>query len=184
MLGSYEQVPPFGFRRKKVFDVVDRGIEFGGRLYEWKEIRGFQAVGGIGSIDFADGTRCRIHMNSFRKEGGRRHLSLFGGNPVFRELAGYWYRKKLESLKSPRLEVVQSEIAELADALDSASDPDSVSELERQLMRANNSYLELQANYLYELDAEYERLRRKQRNSVTMIVVAVFVAIAVIAWNP
>lgn len=183
MLGSYEQVPPFGFRRKKVFDVVERGVEFRERLYEWTEIMDFQAVKGVGSIHFADGTRCRIHMNSFRKKGGRGSISLFGGNTAFSELARYWYKKKLASLKPPGLAVAESDINELGGALVSASDPDDVSRLECQLTRANEDHLELWKSYLGELDAEYERLRLKQRNSVTMIIVVVFAIIAMISWG-
>ena len=184
MLGSYEQVPPFGFRRKKVFDVVERGVEFRERLYEWNEIRDFQAISGIGSINFTDGTRCRIHMNSFRKQGERGHLSLFGGNPTFRNLAGYWYKKKLESLKSPKLEEVKSEITQLTDVLDSASNPDDVSRIGRKLTQANKEYLDLQVNYLKELDAEYEKFRGKQRIRIAMIFLALLIAIMAIAWNP
>ncbi len=172
MLGSYEQVPPFGFRRKKVFDVFEHAIEYQERLYEWKGIKGFQASQGIGFIDFTDGSSCRIHMNSFRKQGERGHLSLFGNNPTFRKLAGYWYKKKLAALNSPKLEAVESEITELTDALNSASNPEDISRIGRELLRANNEYLQLQVTYLDNLDAEYKKFRRKQRIR------------AAIAWNP
>lgn len=184
MLGSYEQVPPFGFRRKKLFDVLEDGIVFRGRLYGWDEIMDFQRVGGVGTIRFADGARVGIQMNSFRKEGERCPMSLFGDNPAFRALNSYWYRKKLESLQSPKLKNLSSEIESLANELQSASDPGEVSRIERDLMRAHQEHVRLGLKYLDDLDDEYERLRRKDRRRMALMIVTIIAFTLVIAWLP
>lgn len=184
MLGSYEQVPPFGFRRKRVFDVVGDGIVFRGRLYDWAEIMDFQRVGGVGTIRFADGARVGIHLNSFRKEGERSPMSLFGDNPDFRALNSCWYRKKIESLQSPRVKKLSSEIESLANELQSASDPGEVSRIERDLIRAHQEHVRLSLKYLDDLDDEYERLRRKDRGRMALMIVAIIAFTLVIAWLP
>lgn len=184
MLGSYEQVPPFGFRRKKLFDVVENGIVFQGPLYEWTEITEFQKVGGVGTIRFADGARVGINMNSFRKEGARSQLSLFGDNPAFRALTGFWHRKKHESLQSPRLRNLSSEIESLANELQSASEPGEVTKIENNLMRAHQEHVRLSLKYLDDLDDEYERLRRKDRVRMILMIITIIAFTLVIAWIP
>lgn len=181
MIGNYEQVPAFGFRRKKVFEVVDQGIQYRGQLYKWSEIKDFKKSHGIGYIYFNNGDKCRIHMNSFRKQGQRGHISLFGDNPTFNKLAGHWYGKKLELLKPPKLKQVESELTYLADALDSASSPDEISRIERMLSKVNNEYLQLNIQYLNHLDAEYKKFSKKQKIRLAMVIIlAVFVVIMVI----
>lgn len=184
MFGSYEQVPPFGFRRQKIINVVEHGIEYRERLYEWKEINDIRAFRGRGVIDFTDGSRCKIHMNSFRKEGARGPLSLFGDNLAFRELAGYWCKKQLESQRSPKLYVVESEIAELTDLLNAASNPDDISRIGTELMRANKEYQELQLSYINNLESEYEKFRGKRRIRGSILVIILVIMIVTIGWYP
>lgn len=175
MLGSYEQVPPFRFRRKKIFDVVESGIVYRGRLYRWNEITDFQRSRGVGFIECSDGTRCRIQMNSFRRVGERRRLSWSGDNPTFRELASYWFEKRVDSRMSPKMEPIKSRISELEKALDSASDPDEVDRLGRKFMRLNREYVQLQLAYPDEIRAEFERVRQKRRKEHSLVILIVVI---------
>lgn len=180
MFGLYEQVPPFGFRRKKVFSVVERGIEWRGRLYEWSEITDFQAFHGVGLITFSDDSKCRIHMNSFRRNGERGRISFLGHNAAFNELAKHWHKEKLEKLKSPRWRASEAEVFELADALQSASDPNDIAKIEEELTRANREFIGLQTSYVSALDSEYKKLRRSDQKRFAIMVVAGLLALAII----
>jgi len=111
-------------------------------------------------------------------------MSLFVDNPAFRALNSYWYRKKLESLQSPRLKNLSSEIESLANELQSTSDPGEVSRIERYLMRAHQEHVRLGLKYLDDLDDEYEKLRRKDRRRMALMIVAIIAFTLVIAWLP
>lgn len=60
-------------------------------------------------------------MNSFRRKGECGRISLFGRNAAFSELASYWYKNKLETLKSPRWRASEAKLLKLADALEAGS---------------------------------------------------------------
>jgi hypothetical protein len=111
------------------------------------------------------------------------HFSLFGTNPTFNKLAGYFYGQKLQALKDPRMPLIESRVEDLSVQWDSAKDEREIARLERELLRAVNEHIGLTHFYHERLDAEGKKLRRKGAVLAILAVSSFIVLCLLVFWR-
>jgi len=188
MNGSYEQVPAFRFKRRKVFEVVDQGIVLAGRTWEWREIKDISHFKGVGSIRFYGRPSLRIHMNSFRKTGEKGHFSLFGDNPTFNKLRSHWIGNRLEQnlLRNPEYVQLQQEADQLLSGVEqlteSLSEEDAVKAAEKIGRKIALKHLKMRDISVIEAKRHYNELRDERRKKDAVLLPILVIVIFLFWW--
>lgn len=186
MNGIYEHRRWFHRQYEPVLEVSKEGVLCHQNLYSWgdiEDVRRYSGTGSTGSgiLVFKDGTRCFLNLQTFRKKGEEGRISFLGANQVFDQLRNHLLRKKMESLKDPRIDELQQQLDKLESELAIADGKTDMSIIEKEIVQLTREQLRLNNLYLDKLKQQGEEGRSKKMVKLALIV-CILAAIVMFRW--